>query len=266
MAYCPSKAVFLGPTATTYANPFVTSRTSVVRARAVAVAQRRRPESHRTKLIPCKAISEPAAEEVQQVSFMPSLQCIRFTSALPSSLHTRGDHLQLQGSKLQLPYEVLERAYAQQKLEGQKLRRAHQVTQARLELSEAIEQKARRVCGKVASRSKKMSSRARLLQTQFDRLTSETDTDKLQTTVDEQDHRLSYCQVEAEGYKQKMLRAQVWFHALSCHCDQFCKFAASKLVPFRLTCPYCLLVYLQPKFYICCTCRRRQSVKSDCRR
>lgn len=117
--------------------------------------------------------------------------------------------MQLQGSKLKLPYEILERAYAQQKLEGRKLERAHREAQAKLEVSEAVGQKAKRVCRKIASCAKKVSSRARSLQTQFDRLTSETDIDRLQMTVDEQDHRLSYYQEAAEGYKQSMLRTQV---------------------------------------------------------
>lgn len=130
--------------------------------------------------------------------------------------------MQLQGSKLKLPQEVSDRAYAQQKLEGKKLERAHREAQARLKISKAVGQKAKRICSKVATCSKKVSSRARLLETQYDRLASETDTDKLQTTVDEQEHRLSHYREAAEGYKQSMLRTQVWFHALSSHCDQVC--------------------------------------------
>ena len=117
--------------------------------------------------------------------------------------------MQLQGSKPKLPYEVLERAYAQEQLQKAKFERADQDLQAKLDHSEAIKKKVLRICTKGAARSRELSSQARLLQTKFDRLSSETDVEVLQMTVEEKEHRLHYNLQEAEAYKQKMLHTQV---------------------------------------------------------
>ena len=130
----------------------------------------------------------------------------------PRSFYICGHRLQFQGSKLKLPYEVLERAYAQEKLVKAKIERADREFHAKLERSEAIEQKVLRIYTKGATRSKEVSSRARLLQMKLDRLTSETDIDVLQMTVEQKEQRLHYNLQEAEDYKQKMLCTQVWFH------------------------------------------------------
>ena len=117
--------------------------------------------------------------------------------------------LQLQGSKPKLPYEVLERAYAQERLKNAKLEREDQELLAKLERSEAIATKARRIFTKGAARSRELTSQAGLLKTKFDRLTSETDLVLLQMTVEEKEQRLQYNLQEAEDYKQKMLCTQV---------------------------------------------------------
>ena len=123
-----------------------------------------------------------------------------------------GHRLQFQGSKLKLPYEVLERAYAQEKLAKAKIEQEHRQHQAKLERSVAIENKVRCIYTKGATRYKEVSSRARLLQMKFDRLTSETDIDLLQMTVEEKEQRLHHNLQEAEDYKEKMLCTQVWCH------------------------------------------------------
>lgn len=120
--------------------------------------------------------------------------------------------MQLQGSKPRLPYEVLERAYAQEQLRNARIERAHRDLQAKLERSQAIERKASRICTKGAARAKEVSGRARLLEAKLDRLTSETDVDLLQLSVEEKEQRLHYNLQEAEDYKQKMLDTLVCFH------------------------------------------------------
>ena len=77
MAYsCPSKAVFSGPRTLAHAHQFVTVRKSALRPRAIDVAQRRPPVGHHTKLMTCKAVSEPAAENKLQVSVLRLLHTV----------------------------------------------------------------------------------------------------------------------------------------------------------------------------------------------
>ena len=105
---------------------------------------------------------------------------------------------------------MLERAYIQQKLEHLNIQRTHQEAQAKLAQSEAIAEKALRICTKGAARSREASSRARLLQTKLDRLTSQTNVQQLQATVEEKEERFRYSQQEAESYRSKLQHTKVW--------------------------------------------------------
>ena len=126
------------------------------------------------------------------------------------TLTSKSSHLvQLQGSKPKLPYEVLQRAYAQEQLKNAKLQQEDQELQAKLERSEATTTKVRRIFTKGAARPRDLSLQARVLQTKFDRITSETDLVLLQITVEEKEQRLHFNLQEAEDYKQKMLCTQV---------------------------------------------------------
>ena len=95
-----------------------------------------------------------------------------------------------------------------------------------------------------------MSSRARLLQTKFDRLNSEANADLLQMTVEEKEKRLHYNLQEAENYKQKMLRTQVCFYRTDPPCapttTRFCcEYMHAKLV-LPLGISHCKLHQGQP--------------------
>ena len=107
---------------------------------------------------------------------------------------------------------MLERAYAQEKHRKASIERAHRELQANIERSQATKQKVHRICTKGAARAKELSGRARLLETKLGRLTSETDADLPQMTVEEKEQRLHYNLQEAEDYKRKMLDTLVCFH------------------------------------------------------
>ena len=115
----------------------------------------------------------------------------------------------LQGKHPKLPYDVLEKAFIQQKLQNMEMQRAYQQSQAQIAQSEAVAKKAKRVITKGARRSREITSRARLLDTKLDRLAKESDIPQLHATIEEKEEDVQRAQLDAAEYKKKFWRTMV---------------------------------------------------------